>query len=167
MPRLLAHTYTISLGYYVLPMAICLVGCGERASSILPEGGMHHIEDQHCWPYNVSVYSVDEVKLGPGFDRYPLDDYFTESKDYEITRWTNYQGIDTALWNGMDSTLKGCNDHTELYDGLMHGDPIYFAGTYRMMFVSNDRRKRDYERILFLDVNNKRLHVFKNINKVF
>jgi hypothetical protein len=167
MPRLIVHGFTISLDCCVLSMALCLCACGERTSSILPEGDLHHLEDYHCWPYDVSVYSIDEMKLDSAFHHYPLDNYFSEGAEHGITHWTRYNEIDTALWNGMDSTLKECDGNADLYRSLLGGGPIYFAGTYRNMIVSNGSRKRMYERILFLDVTNHRLHIFKDINKVF
>jgi hypothetical protein len=148
-------------------MAFCFYACGDRTSSILPEAELHHLEDYHCWPYDVSVYTIDEVKLDPAFYRYPLDDYLFESGEDGITHWTNYGPIDTAIWYGMDSTLKGCDDRVDLYDALMRGDPIYFAGTYSNVIVLNGSRKQKYERILFLDLTRKRLHIFKDINKLF
>ncbi len=139
----------------------------ERTSGVLPTGGLHYLKGYLCWPYNVSVFSIDDVKLDSAFYRYPLDDYLLKSGEYGITRWTNYSPIDTVIWYGMDSTLKGCNDHNDLYDALMRGDSLYFAGTYRNMIVPNGSRKQAYERIIFLDVTRKRLHIFKDINKVF
>jgi len=138
----------------------------ERTSGVLPTGNLHYLEDYLCWPYNASVYSTDEVKMDSAFHRYPLDSYFSEGEELGRTRWTKYNEIDIAEWYGMDSTLKRCNDNADLYDALMRRDPVYFAGTYRLEIVANGRRKQVYERILFLNVNQKRLHIFKDINKV-
>ena len=167
MPRLIIHSYTISLGGCVLSMAMGLCACGDRTSGVLPDGDPRYLEDYHCWPYDVSIYAIDEVKLVPEFVRYPLDSYFSEGEETGITHWTNYNEIDTALWNGMDSTLNGCDGNTDLYRSLLGGGPIYFAGTYRNMIVSSGSRKQVYERLLFLDLTKKRLHIFKDVNKVF
>jgi hypothetical protein len=139
----------------------------ERTSGVLPTGDAHYLEGCLCWPYNVTVHSIDEVKMDQAFHRYPLDSYFPEGEDFGRTRWTNYNEIDTALRYGMDSTLKYCVGNNDLYNSLLNGDPIYFAGTYRPKIVSSGSRKRHYERILFLDVTKGRLHIFKDINKVF
>lgn len=168
MPRLNVHGFTLLLlGCSFMSMAVCLSACSDRTSGIVPAGDLHHVEDYHCWPYDVSVYSIDEVKLDSSFHRYPLDGYFSESAEYERTRWTNYNENDTALWSGMDSTLKACDGNTDLYRSLLGDGSMYFAGTYRTIIVSNGSRKRKYDRILFLDVTNHRLHIFKDINKVF
>ena len=139
----------------------------DRTSGVLPKGDLSYLGNHLCWPYNVNVYCIDEWKMDSAFHHYPLDSYFPESEEFAITHWTNYQEIDTALWNGMDGTLKDCVGNTDLYRSVLGGDPIYFAGMYRMKYVSDHSRKRVYERILFLDATNNRLHVFKNINKVF
>lgn len=139
----------------------------ERTSDVLPKGDLLYLGDHLCWPYNVNVYSIDEWEMDSAFHRYPLDSYFSEGEEFGRTRWTKYNEIDTAVWYGMDSTLKYCVGNTDLYNSLLKGHPIYFAGTYRMVIVANGSKKRDYERILFLDVTNDRIHIFKDIDKVF
>jgi hypothetical protein len=148
-------------------MALCLYACDENPSSILPDSDLHYLEDYHCWPYDVSVYSVDKLKVDSSFFNYPLNHYFRVNEKYEITHWTKYNEIDSAIWNGMDSTLKECDDNVDLYNSLTKGNPIYFAGMYRLIIISSGIQKREYQEIVFLDLTNNRIHVFKDINKVF
>lgn len=139
----------------------------ERTSGILPEGDLTYEEDYLCWPYNVSVYSIEGLQVGPTLQHYPLDSYLPGGKELERTRWTRYNEVDTAEWHGMDSTLKDCVGNTDLYHSLVSGNPIYFAGTYSRMVVETGVRRRQYETLLFLDTTHQRLHMFKDINKVF
>ena len=144
-----------------------LFACNESTSNILPEGDFKHIDKYHCWPYDVNVYSIDEVKIDSLFYNYPLISYFGENPKYKITTWTKYNEIDTTVWHGMSKTLKECDDNVELYNQLLKGNDIYYAGIYQNFKVLKGKKRRKYEKILFLDLVNKRLHIFKDINKVY
>lgn len=148
-------------------MVICFYACRERTSNILSEGEIHYLENYHCWPYDVSIYSIDKVKIDSSFYNYPLNDYFDGNEKYKITHWTKYNEIDTTIWNGMDSTLKKCDDNIDLYNSMLREHSIYFAGMYRNITGSSGSQKRQYAKIMFIDLSNNRLHIFKDINKIF
>lgn len=148
-------------------LASSLLACGGKTSSILPDAELSYLSGYHCWPYDASIYSTGGLEFDPSWLSYPLDDFFSTGGKYTITHWTDYAAIDTALWNGMDSTLSECVGNNELHRSLLNGDPVYFSGMYRNMIVANGGKKRKYAQILFLDLRNQRLHMFKDINKVF
>lgn len=145
---------------------ILIFGC-QNSSDLLPDTELKSISEYHCWPYDVKIYSVDGIKIDSLFYTYPLESYFGENPKYKITTWAKYNEIDTTVWYGMNKTLKECDDNIELYNQLSKGDDIYYAGIYQNFKVLNGEKKRKYEKILFLDLVNKRLHIFKDINKVY
>ena len=151
---------------FILLMAI-LFGCNEKNSSILPKGDLNYLEKYHCWPYDVNVYSVNNVKIDSLFYAYPLKSFFGDNPKYEVTNWKKYSEIDTTIWYGMDKTLEQCDDNIELYNQRLKGGDIYYAGSYHYFKNQKGEQRRRYEKILFLDLVNKRLHIFKDINKVY
>ena len=145
---------------------LIFMGC-QNGSNILPGTDFKYLEEYHCWPYNVNIYSINDIKIDSLFYTYPLKSYFGENPKYKITTWTKYDKIDTNVWHGMNKTLKQCDDNIELYNQLLKGTDIYYAGIYQDFKVLKGEKKRKYEKILFLDLVNNRLHVFKDINKVY
>jgi hypothetical protein len=144
-----------------------LFGCTENTSNILPNGELKYLEKYHCWPYDVEIYSVDEVKVDSLFYTYPLRSYFGEHPKYNMTKWAKYDEIDTTLWLGMNKTLEQCDGNIELHNQILNESEIYYTGIYQDFKVLEGKEKRKYEKILFLDLNNNKLHIFKDINKVY
>lgn len=145
---------------------IFIFGC-RNSSDILPVAELRCISDYHCWPYDVKIYSVKDLRIDSLFYTYPLNSYFGENPKYKITTWSKYDEIDTALWSGMNNTLEQCDDNTELYNQILKGADIYYSGIYQDLKVQNGVKRRVYEQILFLDLSCNRLHIFKDINKVY
>jgi len=152
--------------FFILLMAT-LFGCNENTSTILPKGNLKYIEQYHCWPYDVNVYSANGIKIDSLFYTYPLKNYFGENPKYKTTTWAKYSEIDTTVWHGMNKTLEQCDDNIELYSQLLKGTDIYYTGIYQNFEVLKGEKRRSYEKILFLDLANNRLHIFKDINKVY
>jgi hypothetical protein len=149
--------------YFIL---LIFVGC-QNGSNILPGTDLKYLKEYHCWPYDVNIYSVNDIKIDSLFYTYPLKSYFGENPKYKITTWTKYDEIDTTVWHGMNKTLEQCDDNIELYNQLLKRNDIYYAGIYQNFKVLKGEKKRKYEIILFLDLVNNRLHIFKDINKVY
>jgi hypothetical protein len=145
---------------------ILIFGC-RNSSDIFPGTELISISNYHCWPYNVNIYSVKDIKIDSLFYTYPLKSYFGNNPKYKITTWSKYSEIDTTVWTGFNNTLEQCDDNTELYNQILKGDDIYYSGIYYDLKVQNGEKRRKYEQILFLDLANNRLHIFKDINKVY
>jgi hypothetical protein len=141
-------------------------GC-HNLSNILPTTDFKYLEGYHCWPYDVKVYTIDEVKVDSLFFTYPLNSFFGNNQKYKSTTWKKYSEIDTTEWYGMDETLEQCDENNELYTQRLKGGDLYYSGQYQYILNRQGERRRTYERILFLDINKKKLHIFKDINKVF
>jgi len=148
-----------------LILIMCL-GC-QNVSNILPATDLKYLEEYHCWPYNVNVYSIDEVKIDSLFYIYPLKSYYGDNPKYKTVTWTKYSEVDTTVWYGMDMTLKQCDDNTELYNQILKGSDIYYAGSYQYFKNLQGEQRRRYEKILFLDFSNNKLHIFNDVNKVY
>lgn len=157
----------IRLRYFYALLVSIFFSCCENTSNILPESDLKHLQKYHCWPYDVDVYSIDEVKIDSLFYSYPLKSYFGENPKYKITTWTKYNEIDTAIWQGMNKTLEQCDHNIELYNELLLEHDIYYAGIYQNFKVLKGEKTRKYEKILFLDLVNKRLHILNDVNKVY
>jgi hypothetical protein len=142
-------------------------GCTRNTSTILPSVELTHFENYHCWPYNVSVFSTGPVTVDSLFYTYPLKSYFGDNPKYEVATWAEYSNIDTTVWYGMDKTLSQCDQNIELYNHLLEGREVYFAGSYQYFKNLQGERRRTFEVVLFLDLSSKKLHVFKDINKVY
>jgi hypothetical protein len=145
---------------------LIFIGC-QSVSDILPVNSLKYLEEYHCWPYEVKVYSVDAVMIDSLFYLYPLKSYFGNDPKYKTTTWAKYSVIDTTEWFGMDKTLEECEKNFELYNEVMKGGDIYYAGRYQYFLNQQGKQNKEYETLLFLDLNNNKLHVFKDINKVF
>lgn len=144
------------------------IGC-NNTNGILPESNLILLDSYHCWPYEVKVYSVDKVKVDSLFYTYPLKSYFSDNANYKTSFWRKYRylEIDTSVWYGMNKTLKQCDDNTELYNQMLKGDDIYYSGSYLYFQDKKGKEKRRYEKILFLNLSNNKLHIFNDINKVY
>jgi hypothetical protein len=149
---------------------ILVVFCGcQNISNTLPNAKFKYLGKYHCWPYNVKVYSVNKVLIDSLFYTYPLKSYYRINTKYNTSPWAKYESseIDTTIWYGMDKTLEQCDDNIELSNQVLKGGEIYYSGIYQYFKNKNGEQRRRYETILFLDVNNNKMHVFKDINKVY
>jgi hypothetical protein len=154
----------------VLFLFFIILGCGNPSgtdSDIVPFRILDKVGSYHCWPYDVNVYSIDDIKIDSLFYTYPSKSYFGENPKYNATTWVRYDQIDTALWYGMDDIIKQCDGNNELHNQRLNGGDIYYAGIYQHLKNQQGEKRRSYEKILFLDLVNKRLHIFKDINKVY
>lgn len=142
-------------------------GSCNNTSGILPDMELQHSEKYHCWPYNVNVFTTSSVTVDSLFYTYPLKSYFGENPKYKIATWAKYEKIDTTEWDGMNKTLMECDENIELYNQVLKGGEIYFAGSYRYFLNQHGERRRQYEVILFLDLGNNKMHIFKDINKLY
>lgn len=150
------------------------MGC-YNSNSILPKAKINHLEKYHCWPYDVTVYSVKNIKIDSLFYTYPLKQYFGNNTKYNISTWKKYDDSDwkkyddsdTLIWSGMNKVLEQCDDNIELYMHIMKGEEIYYSGSYHYMENREGKKERSYEKILFLDLKSNKLHVFKDINKLW
>lgn len=118
----------------------------------------------HCWPYDVSVYNVENIEIDTVFFTFPLHAFYGEQTKYQLSNWSRYDIIDNTVWYGMNQTLENCNDNHELFEHYRQGNDIYFAGIYHEILDKNEEKKRVYKRIMFLDVTGNKLHVFEDIN---
>ncbi|KAA3613110.1 MAG: hypothetical protein D8M58_12440 [Calditrichaeota bacterium] len=150
-------------------LLICvLISCND-VTDIFPEdvNSIKHIENYHCWPYNVSVYSIDQLEIDSLFFTYPLKSYFEDYSIYEVSTWSLYSEYDTVLWHGFDKTLRACDGNIELINQVMKKVDIYYSGCYRYVKDRDSEDRKRYEKILFLDLRNKKLHIFQDINKIY
>ena len=155
-------------------LIINLLGC-YNSNSILPKAKINHLEKYHCWPYDVTVYSVKNIKIDSIFYTNPLKQYLGNNTKYNISTWKKYDDSDwkkyddsdTLIWSGMNKVLEQCDDNIELYMHIMKGEEIYYSGSYHYMENREGKKERSYEKILFLDLKSNKLHVFKDINKLW
>lgn len=122
------------------------------------------IENYHCWPYDVSVYKAENIEIDTVFFTFPLQKFYGEQTKFQLSRWSRYDTIDSTVWYGMNRTLENCNDNHELFEHYRQGNDIYFAGIFHELLDRNGEKKREYKRMMFLDVTGKKLHVFEDIN---
>lgn len=142
-------------------------GCSKNTTTILPDVELKHVEKYHCWPYDVNVFSTGTVTVDSLFYTYPLESYFEGKPKYKIATWTKYSKIDTTVWYGMDKTLGQCDHNIELYNQVLNGGEVYYAGSYQYFKNRQGERRIAFEVILFLDLRGNRLHIFKDINKIY
>jgi hypothetical protein len=158
-------------GIIFLFLVLCLSGCNN--SNVLPGAKISYLEKYHCWPYDVTVYSVENIKIDSLFYTYPLKRYFGNDTKYNISTWKKYDDLDwkkyddsdTLIWSGMNKVLEQCDDNIELYMHIMKGEEIYYSGSYQYMKNREGKKERSYEKILFLDLKSNKLHIFKDVNK--
>ena len=153
----------VSLRFFFIILVAILFSCHRNTSDILPGSNLKFLNNYHCWPYDVNVYSIDKVKLDSVFFSYPLRSYFGENPKYQITTWTKYDEKDINIRH-MKSTLQNCVGNSELYNQLLNGIDIYYTGTYQSMKNKKGEKFKSYEKILFLDLVNRRIHIFEDIN---
>ena len=153
----------VSLRFFFIILVAILFSCHGNTSDILPGSNLKFLNNYHCWPYDVNVYSIDKVKLDSVFFSYPLRSYFGENPKYKITTWTKYDEKDTKIWH-MNWTLQNCVGNIELYDQLLNGTDIYYTGIYQSMKNKKGEEFKSYEKILLLDLVYKRIHIFEDIN---
>ena len=152
-------------------LVLGLSGCNN--SNVLPGAKIGYLEKYHCWPYDVTVYSVKNIKIDSLFYTYPLKRYFGNNTKYNISTWKKYDDSDwkkyddsdTLIWSGMNKVLEQCDDNIELYMHIMKGEEIYYSGSYQYMKNREGKKERSYDKILFLDLKSNKLHVFKDVNK--
>lgn len=158
-------------GIIFLFLVLGLSGCNN--SNVLPGAKIGYLEKYHCWPYDVTVYSVKNIKIDSLFYTYPLKRYFGNNTKYNISTWKKYDDSDwkkyddsdTLIWSGMNKVLEQCDNNIELYMHIMKGEEIYYSGSYQYMKNREGKQERSYEKILFLDLKSNKLHIFKDVNK--
>lgn len=148
-----------------LVLLVALIGC-KRSSNLLPKADINYLEEYHCWPYDVTVYSTENVRIDSLFYTYPLQSYFGSNPKYQVSTWAKYAEIDSTIWLGMNKVLEQC-DNKELYEQVINGEDIYYAGSYQYLKNKQGEERRRYESILFLNIEKNKLHLFKDINKVY
>lgn len=153
----------VSLRFFYIILIAILLGCHGNTSDVLPRSSLKFLKNYHCWPFDVDVYTIDNVKIDSFFFNYPLRSYFGENPKYQITNWTKYDENDIKV-SHMIWTLEHCVDNIDLYNQLIIGNDIYYAGIYQSMINKKGEEIKSYEKILFLDLANKRIHIFKDIN---
>ena len=144
----------------ILISTVFLFSC-QNTSNILPEADFDFVEEYHCYPYDVKVYAVDNVKIDSQFYSYPLKQYFRSNDKYDVSTWESYADFDTSVSYGMDSTLKHCDDGHSLFDQIMNNADVYYAGCFELSQGRNGVKKRSYEKILFLDLTHKKVYIMK------
>ena len=132
-------------------LIVTLLGC-RNTSSLLPEADINYLEKYHCWPYEVTVYSIDNIKIDSLFYTYPLQSYFGSNPNYHVSTWAKYADFDSTNWSGMNKVLEQCDGNHELYKQVISGEDVYYAGAYQYLKNREGQEKRRYETILFLDV---------------
>ena len=147
-------------------LLILIISSCENSSSTLPNE-LAFIEDYHCWPYNVEVYTVENLKTDNHIVEYPLDNFCSGSDKVFQTKWVKFKNLDTAVQNGYISMLSKCDDHSGLHDQIIKGNEIYFAGCYKYGKNRENDKVKFYYDITFLDVNEKELHVLEYINYIY
>lgn len=159
----------IKLKKILLYLALFFLSSCQINYCFLPGIELEYLYKYHCWPYEVTVYSFEGLKYDSLFYTYPRKSIFELITNYLISTWAKYQSnnIDTLEWYGMDKTLEHCDENIELYLNVLSENSIYYAGYYKYFKNKSGKKKRKYERIVFLDSNNKKLHIFNDINKVF
>ena len=150
---------------YLLSFILIVISC-DKARDSIPNVKINYIDKYHCWPYDVKVYSVENIKLDSLFYTYPKQSYFRNPK-YKSTTWKLYANIDTTKFNGMKGTLKKCDNNIFLYNQLSKKNKVFYSGNYRYFGRLNGTKKQVFDEILFLDIENNQLHVFKDVNKAF
>ncbi len=153
----------VRLRFFFIILVAILFSCHGNTSDILPGTNLKFLNNYHCWPYDVNVYSIDKVKLDSVFFSYPLRSYFGENPKFKITTWTKYDEKDLKIWH-MKWTLENCVGNIELYNQLLKGNDIYYTGIYQSMKNKKGEEFKSYEKILFLDVVYRRIHIFEDIN---
>lgn len=156
----------INIRILSLLLIVTLLGC-NRTSNLLPEADINYFEEYHCWPYDVTVYTIGNVKIDSLFYTYPLQRYFGSNPKYQVSTWTKYTDFDSTIWSGMNKVLEQCDDNHELYKLVIKEEDVYFAGSYQYLKDKQGEEKRRYETILFLNIKENKLHIFKDINKVY
>lgn len=139
----------------------------KRTSGLLPDADIDYNGKYHCWPYDVTVYSIDNIKIDSLFYAYPLQNYFGSNTKYKTSTWTKYADFDSTIWTGMNKVLEQCDDNHQLYKRIINGEDVYYAGSYHYLKNKQGEEKKRYETILFLDVKENELHLFRDINKVY
>ena len=153
----------VRLRFFFIILVAILFSCHGNTSDILPGSNLKFLNNYHCWPYDVDVYSIDKVKLDSVFFSYPLRSYFGENPKFKITTWTKYDEKDINIWH-MNWTFENCVGNIELYNQLLKGNDIYYTGIYQSMKNKKGEEFKSYEKILFLDLVYRRIHIFEDIN---
>lgn len=161
-------TIVLNMRINIILLFFIVLGCDNSSNSdIVPFKIQNKVSSYHCWPYDVNVYSVNNIKIDSLFYTYPLKSYFGVNPKYKVTNWKKYAEIDTTVWYGMNKTLEQCDDNVELNNQRLKGGDIYYTGSYQYLKNQQGEERRSYEKILFLDIANNRLHIFEDINKTY
>lgn len=133
----------------IILLFFIVLGCSSCSNSdIVPFKIQDKVEKYLCWPYDVKVYSIDNIKIDSLFYTYPLKSYFGENPRYEVVTWTKYYKMDTLSLD-MKLTLGECHLNKELYNQLLKGKDIYYAGIYCYNEVSNEKKLEGMRKYCF------------------
>jgi len=153
--------YKVFSSHLLLFLILLFTRC-TNTSNLIPQSILVKKGSYHCWPYDVTIFSFFEIDIDSTFYTYPRLNNFDER--YELSRWAKYNEFDKSSWFGMDKTLRDCDGNRTLHSLIESGEDLYYAGLYDYSEGWGGKKTKNYEMISFISLEEKELHVFKNMN---
>lgn len=152
----------------IISFLLCsfIFGC-QNHSNLIHGAKFEYVNSYHCWPYDVEVYSVSNVTIDSLFFSYPSTTFKRGYPKLSLSTWDDYAKLDTIVWYGMEKTLNDCDENNELYQQIINEESVYYSGLYRYVKNLAGNKIRRYEIITFLDLQRMKVHIFKDMNKVY
>lgn len=148
--------YSIQL----LVVVALLLGC-NTANEYVPQK-LTLIDHVHCWPYDVEVYSLEELNGMDDLDGYPR---IRLREKEEMVEWSRAAEIPGGIEGLVPST---CDDTARISDLFKTNEmECFVSGTYYQMKNENGSSYRHYNSIAIIDSASQTLYVFEDINKIW
>jgi hypothetical protein len=142
-------------------VAVLLFGC-DNLKTVVPFTIKGKVSSNHCFPYNVSVYKIDDVIAVDKLNTYPKQEFCRDDK-FESLDWKKFSDYKDDYKDSLVLRLQACDGDTKLYNEINQGDEIYISGCYRNKNNGRGETVRLFDRIAFLNASTKKLYILKDM----
>lgn len=150
---------------------VVLFGCDDD-NHIFPNANVKYIGKYHCWPYNVKMYSVNEIKVDSLFFTYPLHEFSDvyvkcrSDKKCHLLKWTAFNKLESQISYSFEWDLKNNNEDTmpeNLLKQIKADTEMYFTGGYRYFKSEKNAKEKRFYKIALYIPKEKQLHIFEEL----
>ena len=145
--------------------SLILFACSNDDGLFLPNGKLTFKETDHCWPYELKVFYIDDDLLENELNGFPKRGFFENGDKYTLQKWMPFNELDHELRQHITNQLMNC-ESVNIYDEFP-SEKIYISGIFQYFKTNNGELKRRYEEFVLLDASNSLLYLFNDINELY
>jgi hypothetical protein len=145
-----------------LILVIVSSSCSTR-NEIIPNTRLSKNGIYHCYSFNVQIYKIYNLSISDNFFQYPVESLCNEKSNCNLIKWTKFSELKKEERNTIIAYINKCDGNRDLFNHINLDKEIYFAGCYRDYMSDKTENYRLYFTLVFIDVEQEKMHLFKYI----